>query len=94
MASQKDLNKMIPRFKEVCCSKLCSSWENCKQNDKKDYTSCPWFFGYRIYGIPVKSLCDYSYNAPKFPDLRIEEASDEFIKWWKEERNTTKKRVN
>ena len=23
----------------------------------------------------------------------IEEASDEFIKWWKEERNTTKKRV-
>lgn len=80
---QKEYDKMIPRFKEVCCSKLCRCWKNCENDKNKDFTSCPWFFGYRMYGWPCKNLHDYSYNAPKFPDLRVEEASEDFINEWK-----------
>lgn len=80
---EKEWSKMVPRFKDVCCTRMCSFWNSCKDREVSTFLGCPWFWGYRMYGWPFKRLSDYSYNAIKYPDLRVEDASDEFINEWK-----------
>ena len=78
---EKEYIKLLPRFKEICCSRMCKYWDKCKETkDDESFMTCPWFSNFVYTGWPVQRLTYLSCNAPKLPDLRKEDISDEKIK--------------
>ena len=81
---EKEYMEFVPRFKEICCSKMCKSKASCiSYNDATtSVLNCPWFFNYRLYGWPYIKLKYKNCDAKQLPDLRVEDMDDEKIKEW------------
>lgn len=81
---EKELLSLVPRFKSICCAKMCKCKDSCisYNGDEESVLNCPWFFNYRMYGWPYIKLSDFNYNKPKLPDLREEDIDEKKLKEW------------
>lgn len=81
---EKECLPLVPRFKSICCTKMCKCKDWCisYNGDDTSILKCPWFFNYHLYGWPYISLKYYSKDAPKLPDLREEDIDDQKLKEW------------